>query len=295
MAREWTPSPIGFVAPSSSNPERVRARRLPWLAIRAAPRKNDSCAMPLQAPLAGAHPVELADGTAYLMLLNPTGGVVGGDFLSTQIIQEADTRVCLTTPSATRVYRTLAQTRRAGNSDSAWEKALHSNIFPITSFPIGIRNCGNRCASRWARGSRAIFWDAWRRAAWLMASGGISMKSIPACRFLLRGRAVFLNRTRIRPASLDPERLGFAEGFNYHGNACDRGRWIGRWKETVAAMDAELRKSANLRRRQRAGERWMRRQITGALGFGLDARAGHAVGARAPDRPRIAGVDLRKY
>ena len=40
------------------------------------------------------------------MLLNPTGGVLGGDHLVTEIIQEADTHVCLTTPSATRIYRT---------------------------------------------------------------------------------------------------------------------------------------------------------------------------------------------
>jgi urease accessory protein len=60
-------------------------------------------------PLQALTPTELADGTAYLMLLNPTGGLVGGDFLLTQIIQEAETRVCLTTPSATRVYRTRDQ------------------------------------------------------------------------------------------------------------------------------------------------------------------------------------------
>jgi len=36
-------------------------------------------------PLQALTPFELADGTACLMLLNPTGGLVGGDFLCTQI------------------------------------------------------------------------------------------------------------------------------------------------------------------------------------------------------------------
>ena len=57
-------------------------------------------------PLQALTPLALEDGTAYLMLLNPTGGVLGGDHLLTEIVQEKETHVCLTTPSATRIYRT---------------------------------------------------------------------------------------------------------------------------------------------------------------------------------------------
>ena len=47
------------------------------------------------------------DGTggATLFLLNPTGGVLGGDRLQTRVELGAGSRVCLSTPSATRVYR----------------------------------------------------------------------------------------------------------------------------------------------------------------------------------------------
>lgn len=47
------------------------------------------------------------DGTggATLFLLNPTGGVLGGDRLETRVELGAGSRVCLSTPSATRVYR----------------------------------------------------------------------------------------------------------------------------------------------------------------------------------------------
>ena len=44
-------------------------------------------------------------GPATLFLLNPTGGVLGGDRLETRVDLGAGSRVCLSTPSATRVYR----------------------------------------------------------------------------------------------------------------------------------------------------------------------------------------------
>ena len=39
-------------------------------------------------PLQALTPLTLADGASYLMLLNPTGGVLGGDHLVTEIIQK---------------------------------------------------------------------------------------------------------------------------------------------------------------------------------------------------------------
>jgi urease accessory protein len=59
-------------------------------------------ALPLQAlaPMALDH-----TGEALVMLLNPTGGVLGGDVLDTRVDLGAGARACLTTPSATRVYR----------------------------------------------------------------------------------------------------------------------------------------------------------------------------------------------
>ena len=44
-------------------------------------------------------------GGATLFLLNPTGGVLGGDRLEICVELGAGSRVCLSTPSATRVYR----------------------------------------------------------------------------------------------------------------------------------------------------------------------------------------------
>lgn len=45
--------------------------------------------------------------TAYSYILNPTGGVVGGDNLDIEIWLEPGAHAFLTTPSATKVYRTI--------------------------------------------------------------------------------------------------------------------------------------------------------------------------------------------
>ncbi|MGE3537110.1 MAG: urease accessory protein UreD [Candidatus Tectimicrobiota bacterium] len=60
-----------------------------------------------QVPLQVLRPVYLDDtGTAYVYMLNPCGGVVGGDCCRVTVLVEAQGRVCLTTPSATRLYAT---------------------------------------------------------------------------------------------------------------------------------------------------------------------------------------------
>lgn len=57
-------------------------------------------------PLQALEPVDLdGTGAATMFLLNPTGGVLGGDQLETAVELGPGSHVCLSTPSATRVYR----------------------------------------------------------------------------------------------------------------------------------------------------------------------------------------------
>jgi urease accessory protein len=57
-------------------------------------------------PLQALEPMDLdGDGVATLLLLNPTGGLLAGDRLETDVSLGPGSRVCLSTPSATRVYR----------------------------------------------------------------------------------------------------------------------------------------------------------------------------------------------
>ena len=56
-------------------------------------------------PLQVLAPVALDDPAAVVSMLNPTGGVLGGDRLAVEIDVGPGAHACLTTPSATRVYR----------------------------------------------------------------------------------------------------------------------------------------------------------------------------------------------
>jgi len=56
-------------------------------------------------PLQVLAPVALDDPAAVVSILNPTGGLVGGDRLAIDVRAGAGAHAVLTTPSATRVYR----------------------------------------------------------------------------------------------------------------------------------------------------------------------------------------------
>jgi urease accessory protein len=55
-------------------------------------------------------PIYLDDiGSAYTLLVNPSGGLVGGDHLSIDMTLAAQSHVIVSTPSANRVYRSLSE------------------------------------------------------------------------------------------------------------------------------------------------------------------------------------------
>lgn len=60
-------------------------------------------------PLQVLAPVALDDAACVVSLLNPTGGVVGGDRLTIDVEVGPGAHACLTTPSATRIYRTAGE------------------------------------------------------------------------------------------------------------------------------------------------------------------------------------------
>jgi urease accessory protein len=111
-------------------------------------------------------------GAATLFLLNPTGGVLGGDHLETRVELGAGSRVCLSTPSSTRVYRSVGMpaiqrvTVRVGEGASLEYMPDHLIPSPgarlIQSIELSL-----------APGASAVLCDAWsvgrmaRGEAWL--------------------------------------------------------------------------------------------------------------------------------
>ena len=99
-------------------------------------------------------------GAATLLLLNPTGGVLGGDRLETRVHLGAGTRVCLSTASATRVYRSSGpasiQRVRAEVGEGAALEYVPDHVIPSP----GARLVQSATVTL-AAGASAILCDAW--------------------------------------------------------------------------------------------------------------------------------------
>jgi urease accessory protein len=184
-------------------------------------------------------PLTLDDGTAYLMLLNPTGGVLGGDHLVTEIIQEARTHVCLTTPSATRIYRTSARPALL-ETTIRLEEGAALEYLPDHVIPHDRSALRQTLRLEMAAGSRAILLDS-------MASGRVAhgerwsfTEMDSRTEVFLCGKPAFLNRTRIDPAERNPRGLGLLEGFDYMSCVGLFADGFENWHAVASAMNAEL-------------------------------------------------------
>ena len=152
-------------------------------------------------------------GAATLFLLNPTGGVLGGDRLETRVEVGAGSRVCLSTPSATRVYRSAGApaiqrvTARVGKG--AWLEFMPDHVIPSPGARL-IQSLDLHLAP----GASAILCDAWsvgraaRGEAWVFDLFDSGMVASDAEGLLFKDRLV-LHGGRGWSA------LGGAEGMAY--------------------------------------------------------------------------------
>ena len=173
------------------------------------------------------------------MLLNPTGGVLGGDHLLTEIVQEKETNVCLTTPSATRIYRTtkepavLETVIRLG--EGATLEYLPDHVIPHTGSALR-----QSLRVEMKRGSRAILLDslaagrAARGERWNFAEIDSRTEAI------LCDKPIFINRTIINPVAQHPGHLGLMEEFSYMACLNLLADGLENWPRVAAAMNAEL-------------------------------------------------------
>jgi urease accessory protein len=197
-------------------------------------------------PLQALTPLALADGSSYLMLLNPTGGVLGGDHLVTEILQEAGTHICLTTPSATRIYRTAEKPATLETVIRLGEGAT-LEYFPDHIIPHLGSALRQSLRIEMARGSRAILLDS-------MASGRVahgerwSFTELDSRTEIFSfGRPAYLNRTKIIPGANRPDRLGRMEEHDYLSSLGLFADGFTRWKEVSAALNEDLKSAPNVR------------------------------------------------
>jgi urease accessory protein len=151
------------------------------------------------------------DERAYVYLLTPTGGMLGGDRLDIHIVLEAGAQVCLTTASATKVHP---------STDLPAEQSLVIDLGPGSSLEylpeptILFREARwrQRTVVRRAADSRLLFTEGWsvgrvaRQEVFAFSQLETSVEVYTAERLSL------FDRMHIRPASYPYQHLGLWAG-----------------------------------------------------------------------------------
>lgn len=192
-------------------------------------------------PLQVMRPVYLdATGTAYFYLLNPCGGVLGGDTYHITVLLEAGAQAYLTTPSATKLYAA------PGAAARQWlELTLHAGAvltyLPAQTIPFAGAAWQQYTTVHLAPGAWVFLGD-------IVAPGRLARGERFAYReyaAALRvdesgGRPRLLERLRLCPPQQRLEGLGMLEGYLYLGSFYAMGAQMALPDTLVEALHALL-------------------------------------------------------
>lgn len=159
-------------------------------------------------------PIYLDDtGAAYTLLVNPSGGLVGGDHLSIDMHVAQDAHVLISAPSANRVYRTEGLVSEQHVTITVGLGAV-LEWFPEHTIPFAGSRFRQTLRATLAPGATILLWDA-------VASGRIARGERWAftdleneIRITTASGGTLLERYLLDPAT-DLGRVGLAEEWNY--------------------------------------------------------------------------------
>lgn len=159
-------------------------------------------------------PIYLDDtGAAYTLLVNPSGGLVGGDHLSIDMNVGQDAHVLVSAPSANRVYRTEGKVSEQHVTITVGSGAV-LEWFPEHTIPFAGSRFRQVLQATLAPGATLLLWDA-------VASGRIARGERWAftdlgndIRITTASGSTLLERYLLDP-STDLGRVGLAEEWNY--------------------------------------------------------------------------------
>jgi urease accessory protein len=169
-------------------------------------------------PLQVLRPVYLDDtATAYVYLLNPGGGVLGGDTYTIKVTLEAGAHAYLTTPSATRLYAAPGAA-----TQQRIEFTLHTGAvltyLPEQTIPFANAAFQQQMTVRLGPGACVFLGE-------LLAPGRLARGERFAYREYCsslrvedaQGQVLLLERTRLQPQRQPLDELGLLEGYAYLG------------------------------------------------------------------------------
>jgi urease accessory protein len=190
-------------------------------------------------PLQVLAPSCIDDGSAYLLLLNPTGGIVGGDCLETEIRLRKGSHVCLTTPSATAVYRALnrpaiQRTTIRLEEDSVLE-CFPEHVIPYAGSAL-LQSVRVEMASR----SCLVLADAFSAGRIARGERWKFKELVNKTEVRLGNSPVYLSQSKIVPSEPFPDCLGVMEDFNYAASLVVFSDGFPRWKNLVDKLSVIL-------------------------------------------------------
>ena len=172
-----------------------------------------------QTPLQIMRPYYLDDtGTAYIYLLSPGGGVVGGDRYAITVTLETGARACMTTASATKLYAS-PDSMACQRFEVTLQAGTVFEYLPEQIIPFARSAFHQDMTVRLGNGALAVL-------AEIVAPGRLARGEAFAYRDYssglsvmdAQGRLLLRERTRLQPLLWDAGNgLGLLEGFNYLG------------------------------------------------------------------------------
>lgn len=159
-------------------------------------------------------PIYLDDtGAAYTLLVNPSGGLVGGDHLSIDMSLDRDAHVLISSPSANRVYRTEGKTSEQHITITVGPGAVLEWL-PEHTIPFAGSRFRQILHATLAPGATLLLWDG-------VASGRVAREERWAftdleneIRITTASGSSLLERYVLDPAT-DLGSVGLAEEWNY--------------------------------------------------------------------------------
>lgn len=152
-------------------------------------------------------------GAAYTLLLNPSGGLVGGDRLSIDMTLDQEAHVLISAPSANRVYRSLGEVSVQEVQVTVGPGAVLEWV-PEPTIPFAGSRYRQKLHVTLASGATTFLWDA-------IAAGRIARKERWAftsleneIRITTASGGAALERYALYPGT-DLGRVGLAEEWDY--------------------------------------------------------------------------------
>lgn len=175
-------------------------------------------------------PLYLEDsGCATTLLVNPSGGLVGGDHLSLFAKLGKGTHVLFSTPAATKVYRSVSETS-VQFVDLTMDSGSILEWIPEPTIPFAGSRFDQQVTIRLGPGALVIFWDA-------LASGRVANGEQWAFSYLANQIKIITagGKTLMERYALSPTRnkgsIGLSAEWNYVGSlylvgdGIDSGTW----------------------------------------------------------------------